>query len=311
MKMIKKILFCLIICFSFLTMSNASVNTCDRNELDNYGVNKKWEITNSNKSNVLNTPCVDASEKIYDFANILSETEEELLYDEIMKFINKYDTELIFVTVNMAYSYDEKNEEYAADFYDYNDFGIDFDNYDGILLLRNAYVNDPYYDMYTFGEAQLYFDQNRYDDILDGIYYNFKSKIYFTGYMNFINYINYYYEQGTAYNQNEYYVDDMGYIRQYFVPPLGVSFFGAGIMTLGILTYLTKKNKMVKKASVARDYLDKNSIVFTNKEDIFLTSSTVRHVHTSSSGGSGRSSGGGSRSASSGGGHSRGGGRHG
>lgn len=306
MKNIKKFLFGLIICFSFLIISNASVNTCDRNLLDNYGVNKKWEITNNSKSNVFNTPCVDASEKIYDFANILSDVEEKLLYDEIIKFVNKYDTELIFVTVNMAYSSDKKNEEYAADFYDYNDFGIDFDHYNGILLLRNAYASDPYYDMYTFGEAQLYFDQSRYDDILDGIYYNFKNKIYYTGYMDFIDYINYYYETGTAYNKKRYYIDDMGYICQYFVPPYVFSFIGAGIMTFGILKYLTKKNKMVKKEFVAKDYLDKESIVISDKEDTFLTSNTVRYVHTSSSSSGGSSSGG-----SSGGGHSSGGGRHG
>ena len=65
--------------------------------------------------------------------------------------------EMVFVSIDMPYNYDSKNEEFAADFYDYNDFGLNFDKYNGILLLRNNYSSDRYYDIYTFGDAQLYF----------------------------------------------------------------------------------------------------------------------------------------------------------
>jgi hypothetical protein len=60
-------------------MCNAEVKTYDRNVLENYGVNKKWEINESNRHNVMNTHAVDASEKIYDFEDILSETDEYFL----------------------------------------------------------------------------------------------------------------------------------------------------------------------------------------------------------------------------------------
>ena len=78
-----------------------------------------------------------------------------------------------------------------------------------------------------------------------------------------------------------------------------------------ILWYvLINKNKMVKKATKASEYLNKNSIQFTRKEDVFLREhTTTRIISDSSSSGGGRSHS--SSRGSSGGGHSSGGGRHG
>ena len=43
----------------------AEVNLKERTESNNYGVNKKWKITESNINNVKSTKYVDSSEKIY------------------------------------------------------------------------------------------------------------------------------------------------------------------------------------------------------------------------------------------------------
>ena len=50
----------------------AEVNLKERTESNNYGVNKKWKITESNINNVKSTKYVDSSEKIYDFSNVLN-----------------------------------------------------------------------------------------------------------------------------------------------------------------------------------------------------------------------------------------------
>ena len=81
----KKILVLLI---SILLIPNtilASTDTLDRNNLDNYGVNKHWDIVDSNLDNVLNTKLVDASEKIYDFSELLTEEEEKELRKKQIK----------------------------------------------------------------------------------------------------------------------------------------------------------------------------------------------------------------------------------
>ena len=64
----KKIKYLLIIISLFLlgvTSVSAKVPEIkNREELENLGVNKKWQITDTNKSNVLKTKYVNAEEKI-------------------------------------------------------------------------------------------------------------------------------------------------------------------------------------------------------------------------------------------------------
>ncbi len=297
--------------FSFCLNVNASTNTYDRTETQNYGVNKKWKITNKNKNNVLNTPLVDASEKVYDFADILSDSEEKYLKTKIDSFIEETNMDLVILTVNFPYTNAKENENYAADFYDYNDFGIDFDKYDGILLLRNAYSADPYYDMYMFGEAQLYYNEDRCDNILDSIFSNMKSGIYLNAMESFINRLKTYYNSGIPSDMADYYVDDMGYLRRRYIFPWTVAILVAGIGTAIIMYNLVNKNKMIRKAVQASDYLDKTSITYSIRQDVLIGSHTTHYTVSSSSGGSGGGGSHHSSSGSSGGGHSSGGGRHG
>lgn len=304
---IKRLLIIILCLFINISVANASVKTYDRKESNNWGVNKHWDINSNNKNNVLNTPLVDASLKVYDFADILESEEEEKIYNLISDFISKTKIDMVFVSIDMPYTVDSKNEDYAADFYDYNDFGIDFSNYSGILLLRNDYDADRYYDMYTFGDAQLYFDQQRYDDILDSIYSEFRNKEYLSGIEEFIDKCSYYYDSGYASEYKYSYVDTNGYIRNTYHVPVFACLCCSFIITLITMIILISKNKMIKKATQANSYLDKNSINYSEKTDQFINSRTTHYTVSSSSGGSG----GGSHSGSSGGGHSSGGGRHG
>lgn len=310
-----KFKFLLIILLTFFIGINsisADTNTFERTKENNYGVNKKWIIDSSNINNVKNTLYVDASLKVYDYADILTEQEEYLLTGKILKFIEKYNTDLVLLTDSFGYYYDEANEEYAVDFYDYNDFGLDYPKYDGILLFRNANPNDRYYDIYTFGNAQLYFNQSRYDYILDSIYNYFVNQDYYQGYSLFLQILDNYYAEGKPASMGSYDVDDMGYLYEKYVPPILPAFIISSVVTLVVMLILVSKNKMVKKATKASEYMDHNSVFYTRQDDNFIRSHTRSYTTSSSSGGSigggGRSS---SRSGSSGGGHSRGGGRHG
>lgn len=305
MKKLKQLLLIIICILLNICTINASTKTYERTKENNYGVNKHWNITDKNIDNAKNTKLVDASEKVYDFADILTEKEEKEIYEYIQEFIEKTQMDMVFVSIDMPYTYDSKNEDFAADFYDYNDFGIEFENYSGILLLRNDYDQDRYYDMYTFGNAQLYFDQTRYDNILDGIYSDFVNKNYLTGIKTFIRKCSSYYDSGYAYKFKNSYVDENGYIHTRYHVPVVACTVGSIIITLVTMIILVKKNKMVKKAITAHQYLDKGSINYTEMTDQFLRSHTTHYTVSSSSGG------GGSHGGSSGGGHSSGGGRHG
>lgn len=284
--------------------------TKDRNSSNNLGVNKKWKITSSNESNVLSTKYVDADEKIYDFSGVLTEDEVEKLKEQAKEFKKKTKMEIIILIDNVPYTYDSKNEDFAADFYDYNDFGLDLDdNYSGVLLFRNTYEQDPYYNIYTFGKAQLYFSYNRLENTLDDIYDNIHNGNYYSGFSYFISKMTTYYDSGIPSEMKGYKLDETGHLKKTYRPPIFIAFLISLVTSSVIVFILIMKNKMVRKATKAEEYLDKNSINITNKQDQFITSRTTHYTTSSSSG----SSGGGfsSSSGSSGGGHSSGGGRHG
>ncbi len=285
------------------------VQTTPREGLPNLGVNKKWTITDKNRPNVMKTPYVNADKKIYDFSNILTKEEEAVLKEKIDTFMQKYNKELIIVTYNLPYSNDRENATFASDFYDYNDFGLDHKYYDGIVLFRNTYEADKYYDMYTFGEAQLYFDQTRYDDILDSIYNDLHSGNYLSGFSYFISRVDYYISSGVPSSMSNKYIDSMGYIKSNYVAPYGIAFLISLIVTIVVMSILINKNKMVKKATNASEYLNKATVNYTKKQDNFISTHTSSYTISSSSGGGG--GGGFSGGGSSGGGFSSGGGRHG
>ena len=307
MKKIIKLLivFILTINVVYAATSGSYNDGSARIEYDDLGVHKKWNINENNKSNVLRTPLVDSSLKVYDYADILSEENENEIKNLIGNFIEHTNMDMVFLTVNMSYYNDKVNEDYAADFYDYNDFGLDFKNYSGVLLLRNAYQSDPYYNVYTFGDAQLYFDYDRCENMLDNIYYDFKNSNYLEGFKIFVKEFTDYYDSGVVNSNN--YVDKNGYVKQKFVIPYGRSIIISAGMTLILMLILIGKNKMVKKAKNAKDYLDRSSINYKTKTDMFINTFTTRSRVSSNTGGYG----GFSSSGSSGGGHGGGGGRHG
>lgn len=305
MRKLKQLIIITICLLINIELVSASTKTYERTNDNKNGVNKHWDITNKNIGNVKNTPYVNANEKIYDFADILTEEEEKEIYERIEKFIKETHIDMVFVSIDMAYYNDSQNEEYASDFYDYNDFGIDFENYSGILLLRNKYSRDPYFDIYTFGNAQLYFSQARYDDVLDSIYdYFYQDNDYEKGLEVFIKKCKKYYDKGYAPKYKYSYVDKDGYIHEHYHIPYAMCILGASVISLITIIILIKKNKMVRKAITANEYLDKNTINYTQSMDQFIRSHTTHYTVSSSGGGGGHG-------GSSGGGHSSGGGRHG
>lgn len=289
---------------------NAEVKTYNREELENYGVNKKWNINTNNKDNILKTYAVDSNQKIYDFSDVLTDEEEQKLTDRMYDFTEKYKIDIVILVDNYQYTQDSQNTTFATDFYDYNDFGINFEKYDGVMLFRNTYEQNPYFDAYSFGNAQLYFYDTRLSNALDYIYDDLHNESYYEGFNKFIDKMEEYYNEGKL---TDYYVDDSGFLQKqktssYYLKMIGLSMLIALIITGIIIYILIKKNKMILKATKATVYMNKEKSKITNVQDNFVTSNTTSYViSSSSSSGGGHSSSGGS----SGGGFSSGGGRHG
>lgn len=312
MKKLKYLLLVLLLIVGITNVNAKAPETKDREELDNLGVSKKWKITDKNRSNVLNSKYVNADEKIYDFSEVLTDEEIEKLKSAAEEFKKKTKMEIIIVTDSLEYSDDSENETYASDFYDYNDFGLELDEYySGVLLFRNTYESDPYYNIYTFGKAQLYFSYDRLESTLDRIYDDIHEKNYYSGFNSFISEMDSYYDSGIAPEMENYELDSNGFLKKLpakYHPPIGIALLVSIIVSCVVIFVLVKKNKMVAKATRAEQYIDNESIKITRKEDNFVTTHTTSYTTSSSSGGGGGFS---SSSGSSGGGHSSGGGRHG
>lgn len=126
MKYINYIIVILFTFFMFNIDCFASTKTYERNDKD-YRVPKNVIVNESNVNDILNTYSIDASEKIYDFADLLSVDEEKKLYKMAKSFTDNTGIDSIIVTTNSLNGYQISNFTY--NFYDYNDF-----KNDGIIL---------------------------------------------------------------------------------------------------------------------------------------------------------------------------------
>ena len=98
MKKIKFVVFWFILFFIFSINVNASSNTYTRSN-NNLLVPKDVIVTSENINAILNTPAVSSSEKIYDFANLLTDAEEKKLFKEINEYIHGYSNRFKEITI--------------------------------------------------------------------------------------------------------------------------------------------------------------------------------------------------------------------
>ena len=121
----KKIFYIILVITLLLAINvKASTNVKERTESNNYGVTKETDY-HSRLDSIMKTKYVNASEKIYDFSDILTDEEEQELKLLIDEYRNKTGFDLVIVTDYLPYTSDDENVAYAEDFYDYNDFKPD------------------------------------------------------------------------------------------------------------------------------------------------------------------------------------------
>lgn len=283
-----------------------STTTYDREEADNYGVPSSIIVGTSNKEDVLETPLVNAEEKVYDFAELLTDSEEKALYTLIESYIEKYDMDMVIVTI------DENNKksqvEYADDFYDYNEFGIG-DTRDGILFLID--MDNRQMHISTTGEAIRMYNDSRIEDILDDTYYYISDEDYYNCAKAFITSSSSFAAKGIPSGNKNSYIGEDGDIV-YTTPGkaemimnvmIGSSIYiliGAAIATTLFFVIASAKHKVVKKAVFAKEYLVKDSFKLTKREDDFLGSHTTSRYNPPSSSSSSSSSHSSTHSSSSG-----------
>lgn len=255
---------------------------------DSSTYNSNTYTTNSQKAKA-NTPVVDATKKIYDYANLITKDEEEVLYNKVQEFINKYDMDMAIVTINSNPK--SSSMAYADDFYDYNNFGKGT-NKTGLLFLidmqnRNMWIS-------TTGDAINIYTDSRINTILDYTYDKISNEDYNGCAEQFIEKASYFANKGLT-----------GGSKVVTVPKMICnSLIFAGLVTIVFICIGLATHRKPKKKKEASNYITQ-PLKLSNKLDTFLDKhvSKVKIETSSSSGGSsthsgssGTSHGGGGRS---------------
>lgn len=272
-----------LICFIiFGTISSYAVNST--NNYNSYYNSSAYE--NALES----TKVVDNTKKVYDYANLLTQDEEKDLYNDIKSFIDKYNMDMVIVTISENNKY--SSMAYADDFYDYNGFGIGSSK-SGILFLidmdnRNMWIS-------TTGNAINIYNDERIDNILDYTYKKISVKDYHGCAQEFIKYAEYFAKKGNNGGNT-------------IVTIKGTVILSAGfaiIVTLVFIGIGSAMNRKPRKRKEAHNYISK-PLTLSCKEDRFIDRNVSKvYIDTSSSssggssthiGSSGTSHGGGGRS---------------
>lgn len=278
----KKIIFTIISLLVFISSINcyAKPLTYDRNQESNYGVKKNIDIQ-SNYNNIMKTPLVNADEKIYDFTDHISEIEKEKIRLKIKEFSEKNLIDFVFLSDSNPYPeeskkycstqfktsyFRENNEKRATDFYNYNDFGINFKNYNGIVYYENL-TADPcdgiyYYDMFVYGDIRRYLSEDDIYNLMKDLLPYKNEKRNYEGISNLLDNIELKIEENKNKNKIEENITTPNEVKF----PWSLVIFDF-IVSLIIVVLMIRKNTLVNKEKTATNYVKRGSLKITNKKD--------------------------------------------
>lgn len=254
----------------------------------------------------VNNICTE-TERVFDYADVLSDEEEESLRKLIAKKEVQSKCDIILLTMNesleeYALSYDstaygnDYTMIYADNFYDENGFGwnkyVEADDGDGVILVDNWYRESDgkvYSWLSTSGSVQTAYSTSMIDSLLDRVYEEIDTDPY-KAYKAYIETIS----------------QDMSYAYGNEAP---FPWYLVALVTIVIAVIFIVVNysgKEGKKTTAANTYVNGGKPDFRTATDLFIRKTvSQRKIQRSDSSG-----GGGGGSHTSAGGHSHGGGGH-
>lgn len=247
------------------------------------------------------------AERVYDYADMLTDEEEDKLRDLIAAKEAQIGCDLVLVTIRQPVEGSDAQEQYnyrytdwelnmqdlADDFYDNNLYGFDAPYGDGALIIDNSYPGQGGTHLSTSGKIFAKFGYYEIDQALDRVDKYISSDPY-KAYSSCINYIA---DKMSGKNSE---VGGMVRLLATIVP----------IIAAGIFVATHLRSKEGKNTTTATTYVAGGKPVMNQQRDDFIRKHvSQRRIETSSSSSGSRSSGHGGAHRSSGG-HSHGGGSH-
>ena len=231
-------------------------------------------------------------ERVYDYADVLTDEEEENLRDYIAKVESKIHHDVVLVTLNESvldmfgyeentdYNWDAAITTYADDFYDYKYYGYNEAMGDGVILVDNWFEGEKGSKFSTAGNAYEVYTYYMVDEVLDAVYDIVEYDPY-RAYMAYVETV----ARHLAPRDNS---------LEITIPPMAI--FVVALIPAIIFIVVHLKNSEGKKTTTSTTYVDQKAMIprFIVKRDDFITKSvtSVRIESSSSSGGSSRSGGG-------------------
>ena len=238
-------------------------------------------------------------ERVYDFADVLTDAEEKNLREYISRKEPLIQADIVLVTIKEdvesgAYGWETAMMNYADDFYDQKLYGYDAVNGNGVLLLDNWYDGQAGSWLSTCGNVYYRFGDYEINRVLDAVYYGLDAGAYEA----YLDYIDTVYFLMADEGQTESASLSLGMI-------LGLPFIVALVYAL-----VNLRQSKAKVTTQANTYVEGGRPVMRVRRDDFIRKHVVtRRIETSSGSRSGGHSGGGGGHRSSGGVSHGGGGR--
>lgn len=205
MKYMKIIICAFTMFFLFNINCFASVNSYTRTEA-NLLVPNDVVVDANNKSNILKTPAVSSSEKIYDYADLFTDDEEKKIFEKLYDYAKETKFDAVVVTTKDLKGF--SISDYSNNFYDYNDFMND-----GTIFVICMSGNEPEIYMGNSGDHsgkifEVYSD-SRINQTLEYVYKDISTGNYSKAINDYINILDGFYRID---NGGNYKVDKEGKI---------------------------------------------------------------------------------------------------
>jgi uncharacterized protein len=206
---------------------------------------------------------VDPSQKIYDYAEILTPAEEEELVAKSESLTQQYEMDYVIVTISD--DEDMSSVDYAQDFYDYNAFAPD-----GLLLL----INMDYRELVICGtgKGEYIYNESQIEKMLDYVYEGAAEGDFYAASTSFL-------EQAEKIAARAAETPLERNIRR-------IPFFILGGALIGgiIMSFLISPNKLRRTPPHASHYMN-GRLQLTHHRDHFVRSAVTRTPRNTNHGG--------------------------
>ena len=236
--------------------------------------------------------------QVVDNADLLSDSEEKALTEKIDKIVKEYNYDVVLLTNTSLDG--ASSQDYADDFFDYNNYGVGT-NRDGMLFLFSTEYKD--YWTSTRGYGLKAFTDYGIEYLHDQVTPILKDKEYYKAFDKYLDVVDDFLaeaQKGTPYDTNNKVKTLTDYLI-YEGIALGVSL----LLAIVVLFIMKLKMNTAIKATSAKEYVRQGSFVLNEKSDVYMYSNVTKVKIESNNSGGGSSS----HTSSSGASHGGGGGR--